>query len=168
MAYVPSQDSDQPGWASSLIRVFAVRMKKAGSLATHWAHSEDSDQTGRMPRLIWVYAGRKVILLVLSWGGSFKHWVEWYSVWKGCLSERWTANAQISLCLTAVSMEPYCHKNMELEKTSKKIYSLAIMNGCMWAGPWENVSYIICKQQRRRSACASAQSDQHLCCSLLK
>ena len=41
-----------------------------GSLATHWAHSEDSDQTGRMPRLIWVFAGRTFILLVLSWGGS--------------------------------------------------------------------------------------------------
>ena len=40
------------------------------SLATHWAHSEDSDQNGRMPRLIWVFAGRTVILLVLSWGGS--------------------------------------------------------------------------------------------------
>ena len=34
------------------------------------ADSEDSDQTGRMPRLIWVFAGRTVILLVLSWGGS--------------------------------------------------------------------------------------------------
>ena len=33
--------------------------------------SEDSDQTGPMPRLIWVFAGRTVILLVLSWGGSF-------------------------------------------------------------------------------------------------
>ena len=30
------------------------------------AHSEDSDQTGRMPRLIWVFAGRTLILLVLS------------------------------------------------------------------------------------------------------
>ena len=37
-----------------------------------------------------------------------------------------------------------------------------------WAGPWENVSYVICEQQRRRSACASAQSDQRLCCSLLR
>ena len=27
------------------------------SLATHWADSEDSDQTGRMPRLISVFAG---------------------------------------------------------------------------------------------------------------
>ena len=38
-----------------------------------------------------------------------------------------------------------------------------------WAGPWENVSYVICEQQRRRSDCASsAQSDQRLCCSLLR
>ena len=29
------------------------------------------------------------------------------------------------------------------------------------------MSYVICEQQRRRSACASAQSDQRLCCSLL-
>ena len=28
--------------------------------------------------------------------------------------------------------------------------------------------FAICEQQRRRSACASAQSDQHLCCSLLR
>ena len=30
-----------------------------------------TDQTGRMPRLIWVFAGRTVILLCLSWGGSY-------------------------------------------------------------------------------------------------
>ena len=32
--------------------------------------SEDSDQTGWMPRLIWVFAGNTTTLLVLSWGGS--------------------------------------------------------------------------------------------------
>ena len=35
------------------------------------ADSEDSDQTGRMPRLIWVFAGRTTTLFVLSLGGSF-------------------------------------------------------------------------------------------------
>ena len=35
-----------------------------------------------------------------------------------------------------------------------------------WARPWENVSYAICEQKKRRSDCASAQSDQRLCCSL--
>ena len=35
------------------------------------APSEDSDQPGHPPRLIWVFAGRTVILLVLSCRGSF-------------------------------------------------------------------------------------------------
>ena len=40
------------------------------------ADSEVSDQTGWMPKLIWVFAGRTCHLLVLSWGGShlFQHW----------------------------------------------------------------------------------------------
>ena len=38
----------------------------------------------------------------------------------------------------------------------------------MWALSWENLSYAICEQPRCRSACASAQSDQHLYCSLLR
>ena len=45
--------------------------RNIGSLTTHWAHSEDSDQTGRMPRLIWIFAGRTLTLLVLSCRGSF-------------------------------------------------------------------------------------------------
>ena len=34
------------------------------------ADNEDVDQTGRMPRLIWVFAGHTLILLVLSCRGS--------------------------------------------------------------------------------------------------
>ena len=64
---VPSEDSDRcPVWSESSLSTW----RKLGSLATHWAHSEDSDQTGRMPRLIWVFTGRTFILLVLSWSGS--------------------------------------------------------------------------------------------------
>ena len=60
---------------------------------THWAHSEVSDQTGRLSRLIWVFAGpviykslnwlslagSTVILLFLSLGGSIcsKFWLIW-------------------------------------------------------------------------------------------
>ena len=39
------------------------------------ADSEDSDQTGQMPRLIWVFAGRTLILLILSCRGS-----NWFSL----------------------------------------------------------------------------------------
>ena len=50
----------RPVWSESSLSAW----RKLGSLATHWAHMEDSDQPGRMPRLIWVFAGRTVIF----WG----------------------------------------------------------------------------------------------------
>ena len=43
------------------------------------ADSEDSGQIGRMPRLIWVYAGRTLTLLVLSCRGSYNH-LSWIHV----------------------------------------------------------------------------------------
>ena len=36
-----------------------------------------------------------------------------------------------------------------------------------WASPRENLSLKVCEQQRRRPACAYAQSDQRLCYSLI-
>ena len=61
-----NQVNVRPVWSESSLSAW----RKLGPLATHWAHSEDSGQTGRMPRLIWVFAGRTVTLLVLSRGGS--------------------------------------------------------------------------------------------------
>ena len=58
-AWASAQSSLLPPW------------RNLGSLATHWAHSKDSDQTGQMPRLIWVFAGCTVTLLVLSCRSSF-------------------------------------------------------------------------------------------------
>ena len=60
MACASSEDSDQPGHPS---------VWSESSLCTQWVHvaedprflqadSKDFDQTGRMPRLIWVFAGR--------------------------------------------------------------------------------------------------------------
>ena len=50
------------------------------------ADSEDSEQTGRMPRLIWVFAGPTTTLLVLSWGGS--HYVSRNKITERRLEER--------------------------------------------------------------------------------
>ena len=69
MTCAPSEDSDHP---PSLIRVFTVRM------SWHWVlrtPSVDSDQTGWMPRLIWVFAAHAChfvgfVMLWLIW----KHW----------------------------------------------------------------------------------------------
>ena len=43
-----------PVWSESSLSAW----RNIGSSATHRVHSEDYDQTGRMPRLIWVFAGR--------------------------------------------------------------------------------------------------------------
>ena len=56
----------RPVWSESSLSAW----KHLGPLTTRWAHSEDSDQTGQMPRLIWVFAGCLVTLLVLSCRGS--------------------------------------------------------------------------------------------------
>ena len=61
--HAPSEDSDQPGHLLSAWR-------NLGTIISHLAHGKDSDQTGKMPRLIWVFTGAQVILLVLSCCGS--------------------------------------------------------------------------------------------------
>ena len=49
----------RPVWSESSLSAW----RKLRSLATNWAHSKDSDQTGWMPRLIWVLAGHTATLL---------------------------------------------------------------------------------------------------------
>ena len=56
-----------PVWSESSLFAWI----KPGSLATYWVHSEDSEQTGWIPRLMWVFAGHTLILLVLPCHGSF-------------------------------------------------------------------------------------------------
>ena len=50
----------RPVWSETSLSAW----RNIGPLATHWAHSQDSDQTGRMLRLIWVFAGRTLTLSV--------------------------------------------------------------------------------------------------------
>ena len=54
----PSEDSDEPGHPPSRIRVFACAQWVVKDPSFLQAGSKDSDQTGRMSRLIWVSAGR--------------------------------------------------------------------------------------------------------------
>ena len=58
-------------WASAQSDQELSTWRKLGSLATHWAHSDDSDQTGWMPRLIWVFVGH-TLNLFLSCRESFQ------------------------------------------------------------------------------------------------
>ena len=62
-------DQIRPVWSESSLCAEWV----AKDLSFLHADSKDSDQTGRMPRLIWVFAGHTVTLLVLSCRGLFDY-----------------------------------------------------------------------------------------------
>ena len=68
----PSEDLDQPGRPPVWSEFSLSAWRKLGSLAIYWAHSEDSDQTRRMSRLIWVFAGRTChfVGFVMRWLSS--------------------------------------------------------------------------------------------------
>ena len=63
------------------------------------ADSEDPDQTGRMPRLIWVFTGRTATLLVLSQCGSFYNTGTgtYECMWERCLTNFHLLNIRGSL-----------------------------------------------------------------------
>jgi hypothetical protein len=61
-------DPDQPAHPRSLIRINAVRLQTLLQVEKLIANSKDPDQTARM---VWIHAGRKPIMLILSWRGSF-------------------------------------------------------------------------------------------------
>ena len=85
IAHPPSKD--RPAWASTQSDQSLLSARwKLSPLAAQWVYSEDSDQTGRMPMLIWIYAGRTgqfigfVMLQLISWSISMKvMWLGWGS-----------------------------------------------------------------------------------------
>jgi hypothetical protein len=64
-------DPDQPAHPRSLIRINSVRLSTLLQVEKLTTNSMDPDQTARMCRLVWIHTGRKPIMLVLSWHGSF-------------------------------------------------------------------------------------------------
>ena len=109
------------------------------------ADSKGSDQTGQIPRLIQVFAGHTVMLLVLSCCSSFALIFKLFEennykvdrvkrIWY--LSPMRAAKVQASLRIRAVSPEPslLAHTSSESSGTFRqKARSLAPRNG--WACP---------------------------------
>jgi hypothetical protein len=63
--------SNQFYFDQDLIRIHAVRLPTLLQVEKLIANSMDPDQTARMRRLVWIHAGCKPIMLVLSWRGSY-------------------------------------------------------------------------------------------------
>ena len=93
--------------------------RKLGSLATHWMHNEDSDQTGRMPNLIWVIAGRtchfvgfvmKRLILFCIWAAPSEfvtyRLCEQRRFRRACASAQSRQNLRCSLIQTVSQEEP--------------------------------------------------------------
>ena len=98
MICVPSKDSDQPGHPPSLIRVFAVRLVGSWGPMFLQADSEDwSDWADAQADLSLL--GAHVILLVLSWGGSFEVEAATAKWWEVVA----TYHSALGLFLTAVA-----------------------------------------------------------------
>ena len=80
MTCAPSEDSDQTRHTPSLIRAFAVCIKRVWVLASLQVHIEDSHQTWWMSRLIWFFTRltgnfvgfimlQLILLILLSFSG---------------------------------------------------------------------------------------------------
>ena len=108
------------------------------------APSEDSDQTRRMPRLIWVFAGHTCHFVNLSWGSSLSYFVlplvgslqmlfllsrsviqktlfqrKGFHSSQLCEEKVWFRNLWVSVCLClkfATSMVVLCNKNFKIMK----------------------------------------------------
>ena len=131
----------RPVWSD--FSLFAWR--KLGSLTTHWAYSEVSDQTGRTLRLVWVFAGRTChfvgfvmrwliyIFATLSFQGGriisdmlpFPLWTIWAITWETYLL---TSFAQRRLRSACASMQA----DQSLRCSMKKLCTLGYPTGYKW------------------------------------
>jgi hypothetical protein len=59
-------DPDQPVHPRSLIKTHAVRLQPLLQVEKLIANNMDPDQAAWMHMLVWIHAGRKPIILVLS------------------------------------------------------------------------------------------------------
>ena len=109
--------------------------RNIGSIATHWAHSEDSDQTGRMPRLGgcpgWVFAGRTLILLLLSCCGSY---YSFYNPTQIIIENTSTGKIFLSTRLLSLSLESLNTVVCDLQHDSQCVVSQMCVGG--WVGRW--------------------------------
>ena len=122
----------RPVWSESSLSAW----RKLGSLATHWA--QDPDQTGQMPRLIWVFAGRIVTLLVLSCRSSNRSSTVGNNIWffdihqvmklVGGAKIPWTVSCRI-LATTTVGL----HHPMNVKRSNfySYIYTLFLNHFCV-------------------------------------
>ena len=114
----------------------------------HWAHSDDSDLTEQMTRLIWVFAGCPLILLILSCQGSCCG-TYCKRLMNTMTNEPWHAlilSCQISCCRTywkrlmnTMTNEPWHALILSCQISCCRTYWKRLMN-TMTNEPWHVIS----------------------------
>ena len=166
----PSEDCDQPGHPPSLIRVFAVRMKKAWVLSCPlsaqrrlWSDWADAQADLSLPMPHTHFAGF-IMSRLISWKAD-------YGVWKTCF---WIiAIIFVVVGISCSISKPVVYDVLVLLKgcilvdqsyklmfyaENLMLYAVLYMSHVMG-----KPVFAICEQQRCRWACAFRQSDQHIC-----
>ena len=106
----------RPAWSDSSLSAW----RKLGSLATDWAHSEDSDQPRYSPSQIWVFAGRTC------------HYV-------GFVMRRRDYVTCFSLCTSATaSSQRHFSCSIWFLWDSQVLRSFSFSNRQKWAATWQN------------------------------
>ena len=116
------------------------------------ADSEDSDQTGRMPRLIWVFADAQVILSVLLCGGSFEN-VNNMDLEKSKLFVSLKGTDPFNVLYNVILLDFFCVNEPKIR--IRRYLSYTPGKGCLWHKLTTRLIW----------AYTSARSHQHLHCS---
>ena len=107
----PSEDSDQPGHSLRLIRVFAVGMEKPWVLSFPLSTQRRLFILGGCPGWSESSMGAQIILLVLSWGGSY-----YETCHHGCMTRQdanWPSRQQQLARIFGIS-DVWNHRNTTL------------------------------------------------------
>ena len=118
-----------------------------------------------MPRLIWVFGGHTATLLVLSCRSSCNiTFIDVTGVlYYVALNQNWNAVFIWSVDMCFIFIEQINVIFMQ------PLYAAVILCHCIIrTASSEFGTYRVCEQRRFRRACASAQSRQNLCCSLIQ
>ena len=168
MTCAASKDSDQPGHLPSLIRVFAVRMKKAWVLSYSLSAQRRlwSDWADAQADLS--FSGRTPILFVVSCRGSYifcfllMTFITYFAVFTmiACSSHWfiWATSQENSIFeVNQVRLKPACSARDWLESWNFGFnkYMYRYMH---WASSWDYGIYHIGDQRRLRRDCADEPS----------
>ena len=154
--------SIHPVWSESSLSAW----RNIGPLTTHGACSKDSDQTGQLPRLIWVLAG----LTSLCW---FCHAVAQIMYFRsiGLVLAHYACSTHPELQQRAVEYSTLFNKFDHMRLVSFFLSTFQTFIGdCIrkWTTSSEFGTYRLCEQRRLSRTCASAQSRQNLSCLLIQ